>query len=156
MTTKIMDILLFNEQLEKIGALVRTQDNRITSDPLFVVEKKVLDYGYEDGYEDGYSWIDFDNDHDEADPDQHENLDRLWESGDVPSGWRKVGYKVRWEFVTCCLTEQGCKDFLRINGHNVGEARIYAYSGWRNHEWQAIRMAFINGVSVECNGRLTN
>jgi hypothetical protein len=148
MTEEILDTGLFNEESERIGELLRTQDNRITSDPLFVVEKKVLDYGYEDGYEEGYSWIDFDNDHYEADEGEHANLDRLDKNDDVPPGWRKVGYKVRWEFVTCCLTEQGCKDYLKINGHNVGESRIYAYSGWRNYEWQHVRKAFLNGAAV--------
>lgn len=44
-----------------------------------------------------------------------------------------------WEFVTACFTEQGCKDFIAINGHNLKEPRIYAKGSYRNYEYQAVR-----------------
>lgn len=150
MTEEILDIGLFNETSAQIGELLRTQDNRITSDPLFVVEKKVVVTGFDSDYADFFQWVDFENDYYEADEEQAKRLDEMLlnEPESIPAGWEKVGCRIHWQFVTCCLTEQGCKDFLKINGHNVGESRIYAYSGWRNYEWQHVRKAFLNGTSV--------
>ncbi len=130
---------LLNERLDELGALINTQNNRITSHPIFVIERRVRDYGYEADYVSDYAWIDYVND-DVADEGQHENLDAVFKEDGNVDGWVRAYYKDRWEFVTCCFTEDGCKDYLRINGHNVGESRIYVYSGWRNHEWQRIRM----------------
>ena len=71
-----------------VGELIRTQDNRITSNPIFVVEQK---------------------------------------RGNA------------WTFVTACLTEQGCKDYLAVDGHNLTNPRIYGPGGFRNQEWQNLR-----------------
>lgn len=139
------------DTINKIGELIRTQDNRFTSHPLFVVEKKVVDAGYEDGYADFYQWVDFENDYYEADEEEAAHLDAMLahDPESLPTGWAKIGCKIRWEFVTCCFTEQGCKDFLKVNGHNVGESRIYVYSGWRNYEWQDVREALQNNTLVQ-------
>ncbi len=141
-------------RLNEIGTLVNTQDNRITSHPVFVIEKKVRDFGYDADFASDYVWVDYGNDCNEADGEQHRNLDRIFsETGRSLDLWERCYYNIRWEFVTCCFTEQGCRDYLNINGHNVGESRIYVYSGWRNHEWQQVRAALMAGIQVinECS-----
>ena len=114
--------------LSKMGEALRTQNNRGTADPLFVVEKRRRDHGYQIGYADGYEWLDAENDYESADDDKAAELDRDEEEGDDTSAWVKTGYRDRWEFVTACLTEVGCKNYITANGHNLGETRIYAHS----------------------------
>jgi hypothetical protein len=142
------------DALKRIRTNLRTQDNRATSWPMFAVQQKRRDYGYDPDYSDHVVWIDQCNDCVEApteaecaksgyvlEPDEltHEQLEKQYqETGDEPDGWTRTSYVDRWEFVTACFTEQGCKDYLEINGHNLHEPRIYAYSGWRNYEWQTI------------------
>lgn len=99
----------------EIAALIErlhTQDNRITDNPLFAVQQRRRVYGVDEERRDGV----------EADADG------------MP-----CGYVDRWEFVTGCMTEQGCKDFIRVNGHNLNEPRIYAYGSYRNAEFIALR-----------------
>lgn len=142
------------EHLKLVRRNLRTQDNRATSWPMFAVQQKRRDYGYDPDYTDNIAWIDQYNDYGKApteaecaasgyvpEPDEptHEQLDKKYEeTGDEPDGWTRTGYVDRWEFVTACFTEQGCKDYLEIDGHNLNEPRIYVYSGWRNYEWQNV------------------
>lgn len=113
------------EEAEKIAKRLREQDNRITEAPIFVVEQKRRIYGVDSDYTDRFVWVD---------PDGCEN------ASDTPrKGWRKVGYVEVWDFATACLTEAGCEEYLRVNGHNLTEPRIHAYSGWRNSEWKGLR-----------------
>jgi hypothetical protein len=59
-----------------------------------------------------------------------------------------VGYIDRWEYVTACFTEKGCQDFIAIEGHNLGETRIYADNSYRNNEYREIR-DFILSIVLE-------
>lgn len=45
----------------------------------------------------------------------------------------------QWCYVTACFTQGGCEDYIRINGHNHGEVRIYADGSFRNEEYQIVR-----------------
>ena len=111
---------------EDIGARIRTQDNRITSHPIFVVEQKreyIVDPDY---YGARSKWVD----------------DEGIETKPKAKGYRHIYVHDVWEFVTACFTEQGCKDYLESNGHNLRDPRIYVHSGFRNTEWQNIRAMF--------------
>jgi len=142
------------DQLLSIGENLRTQDNRITDAPMFVVQQKVRDYGYDDDYADNWEWISQKN----GDPAVINNprlaarLDRIWEHGDqdcLKDKYHRVGYRDRWEFVTACFTEQGCKDYLAQDRHNLGrEVRIYAAGSYRNVEFRVIRN-FLMDMRVE-------
>ena len=92
-----------NRELRAIGESIRTQDNRMTNEPIFVVEQKR-----------GRHWV----------------------------------------FATACFTEQGCKDYLAANGHNLKSPRVYVYSGYRNAEWIALRAALKARPSDEVTGLL--
>jgi len=125
-------------KLEEIGKLIKTQDNRITDQPMFIVQQKVRDYGYDSDYTDDYIWYS-NEDAMEASSEQAYNLDNDTFSDEYDHEWEKKYYIERWEFVTACFTEQGCKNYLKINGHNLREPRIYAEGSYRNNEFQAVR-----------------
>ncbi|EEV6434308.1 ead/Ea22-like family protein, partial [Escherichia coli] len=121
-----------------IGENIRTQDNRITSDPMFCVYQKreiVVDADYD---YDRIVWVDEDGN--EANKRQSRRLELLHENfREPPEKWRRVAVKDIDEFVTCCFTEQGCKDYLAANGHNLRLPFIYVKSGFRNAEYIGIR-----------------
>ena len=136
--------------IKKIGDLIKTQDNRITDQPIFVVEKSVMiitdpDYGY-----DAEEWINTESgDYEQADDVHSIVLNEMESKGDDIGEWKKFYLKEVWEFVTACFTEQGCKDYLESNGHNIGKSRIYAYGSYRNKEYQAVRNYLISISKIE-------
>lgn len=42
--------------MQAIGERLRTQDNRITESPMFCVQEKVRDYGYDPAWRDDICW----------------------------------------------------------------------------------------------------
>ncbi len=131
--------------LQRIGELVRTQDNRCTSDPLFLVQEKKRIYGMDGDYCDDYEWLCEDDHEHVADRIERAGLDALAERGEDVTGWEKIHYVETWEFVTVCFTEQACKDYILANGHNLNEPRIYAVSAYRNREMIAV-MDFLKSL----------
>jgi hypothetical protein len=105
-----------------ISERLRTQDNRCTSSPMFCLQIKVRDIGYDPHYADGNTaWIDMQSgDYEEVEPETE--------------GAEEFGYKERWETVMVAFTEEGLNDYMRQDGHNVrcrahnGETRIYVES----------------------------
>jgi hypothetical protein len=138
-------VLVVPPELLRMGELVRTQDNRITSHPVFVVEQVRRVYGVDQESSDGRMWYDprAVESYDDAGKLERD-AERATEGG-KPIEWQLGYYKETWEFVTACFTEQGCNDFIAANGHNLKEPRIYAYSAWRNQEWQRLR-AFLESL----------
>lgn len=130
-----------------IGENIRTQDNRITSDPMFCVYQKreiVVDADYD---YDRIVWVDEDGN--EANKSQSRRLELLHENfREPPEKWRRVAVKDIDEFVTCCFTEQGCKDYLAVNGHNLRLPFIYVKSGFRNAEYIGIRN-WLAGIRIK-------
>lgn len=125
--------------IEHIGKLICTQDNRCTSDPLFIVQQKKRICGMHSDYCDNYVWQKKDDWQHVADRIEHAGLDALTEKGEDVTGWEKVYYTNQWEFVTACFTEQACKDYIAENSHNLNEPRIYAATLYRNREMIAVR-----------------
>ncbi|EMJ6558544.1 ead/Ea22-like family protein [Escherichia coli] len=130
-----------------IGENIRTQDNRITSDPMFCVYQNreiVVDADYD---YDRIVWVDEDGN--EANKRQSRRLELLHENfREPPEKWRRVAVKDIDEFVTCCFTEQGCKDYLAANGHNLRLPFIYVKSGSRNAEYIGIRN-WLAGIRIK-------
>ncbi|ELR7764372.1 ead/Ea22-like family protein [Escherichia coli] len=130
-----------------IGENIRTQDNRITSDPMFCVYQKreiVVDADYD---YDRIVWVDEDGN--EANKRQSRRLELLHENfREPPEKWRRVAVKDIDEFVTCCFTEQGCKDYLAANSHNLRLPFIYVKSGFRNAEYIGIRN-WLAGIRIK-------
>lgn len=129
------------DELKEIGRLIATQDNRCTDQPMFIVQQKRA-YVTEDGYNDCYyEWRETTSgDYSIASPQKRVHLEKYFEEhGCAPDGWMRFAMFDTWEFVTACFTEQGCKEYLRINGHNLNEPRIYADGSFRNHEYRTLR-----------------
>lgn len=124
-------------KIAAIIELLHTQDNRITAHPLFAVRQKRIVYGLHEDYATEHRWVDGDGECCEEDAKRYEAMDETGE--EIPDGVRRLGLIEKWEFVTGCMTEQGCKDFIACNGHNLNEPQIYAYSGYRNAEFIALR-----------------
>jgi len=124
------------EKMKRVGDLLRTQDNRITAAPIFIVQEKVRVYGFDPSYSDDSVWIDMENDYVEATEDEAIELELGTLEGE---GWQEVYYKDEWRYVTACFTEQGCKDFIAADGHNHGELRVYADGSHRNQEFRTVR-----------------
>lgn len=113
-------------EISEIAKRLRCQDNRCTAEPMFCVQKKVRDIGYIPDYCEDTVWINMQSgDFEETEPHA--------------KGSEEFGYKERWETVMVAFTEEGCKDYLRQNGHNLGETRIYVESFRRCDEMIAVR-----------------
>jgi len=125
-------------RMREIGHLIATQDNRITDQPMFIVQQKQCIYGVDEGYTDLYHWCHKDGEG-IADAVLAARLEEKEGAGRSTGKWEKIGYVEIWEFVTACFTEQGCIDYLRRNGHNLKETRIYAEGSFRNEEFRAVR-----------------
>jgi len=130
-----------NDEILKIGKLLQTQDNHATAHPLFVVQKKCRDMGYESDYTDDYCWAFSDGpDCVIADPDEVLRLEQLDSVGKITDEeWQKVYYIDRWDFVTACFTAQSCKEFIENNKHRYGELRMFVDTAHHNPEWKLIR-----------------
>lgn len=128
-------------ELLAIANNIATQDNRITSHPVFAVQQIREYVGHPDYNSDRIVWTrDHYGEHIEIDSELRiKRLEELHKWGREVEGYTRHSMIRVWEFVTCCFTEAGAKEFIRINGHNLKEPRIYVYSGWRNEEWQMIR-----------------
>jgi len=142
-----------NEVLRDLAEQLRTQDNAITENPIFVVQQRRRLYGYnsdEYSQEDcvvGIEWFS-DEYQDEADEAQHKAFQAYWrEHHEEPEGWRRVGYIDLWEFVQPFLTRKGAEKFIAENRHNLKSPRVYVESGYRNGEWKFLR-EFIQGVGA--------
>lgn len=137
--------------IKTIADNIREQDTRGTFEPLFVVQQKVRTWGVDLAWTDTYEWIDADDWELRPTPQQRSDLERSGSIGD--DRWHKVGYKDRWEFVTACLTELGCEEFIRAHGHNLNEPRIDCVSLHGNEEMIAVRDMFSdNKIILTCDG----
>lgn len=122
------------DDLLAIGDRIRTQDNRITDQPMFCVQKLVADTGYDPCYCDNECWW------------NPELCEVAFDNEPEGDGWDgPFGYKLRWEDVMVAFTEQGCEEYLELDGHNIrhgahqGKARIYVKSFNRCPEMITVR-----------------
>ena len=132
------DVLKF---LLSITERLNTQDNQCTADPMFCVQEKKRDVGYDSAYSDNVCWVECGGE--EIIYDDDKGFKR-------PTGyeWEKFGYRDRWETVMVAFTEEGCKEYIRQNGHNHrGELKIYVESFRRCPEMIGIRNFLISLAS---------
>ncbi len=113
-------------ELLEIAKRLKSQDNRCTVDPMFCVQEKTREIGFDAGYTDDTVWMDMESgDCQEVEPNT--------------AGAKEFGYKDTWVTVMVAFTEEGCKEYLRLNGHNHrGETQIYVESFRRCPEMIAI------------------
>ena len=128
-----------NNKLREIGQEINTQNNRATSDPIFMVQQEVVQYGLDPDYAEDMVWFDT-NEFCEA--DEEESL-KLYENYDIdleqPDGWDLTGKLTSWEVVQPFFTEKAAQRYIDSNKHNLNNPRIYVISAYRNDEFQAIR-----------------
>ena len=133
--------------LAPIGRLIASQSNRSTANPMFAVLEKRETITLDTHHHDRIVWVRKDDGSVEADERTHERLELLYEDGREPKEWDRYAMLETDVFVTACFTEQGCKDYLACNGHNLRMPFIYAFGSYRNAEYNLIRDALI-GISA--------
>ncbi|MED6028518.1 hypothetical protein [Klebsiella pneumoniae] len=132
-------------ELYTIGELIRTQDNRITDQPMFVVFQKREIIGSDEHSPSRICWV---WDGEEVSELRAKRLEALYQDGRDTRGYNRYAMQEVDEFVTPCFTEHGCKDYLRQNGHNLRLPYIYACGSFRNNEYQLVRN-WLAGIKVE-------
>ncbi|HBZ2448283.1 DNA-binding protein [Klebsiella pneumoniae] len=132
-------------ELYTIGELIRTQDNRITDQPMFVVFQKREIIGSDEHSPSRICWV---WDGEEVSELRAKRLEALYQDGRDTRGYDRYAMQEVDEFVTACFTEHGCKDYLRQNGHNLRLPYIYACGSFRNNEYQLVRN-LLAGIKVE-------
>ena len=123
-----------------ISKRLNTQDNRSTTEPMFCLQIKVRDVGYDAAYAGETVWINTESgDYEETEPNA--------------PGAQEFGYVDRWETVMVAFTEQGIADYMDKDGHNVkrrayrGETRVYVESFMRCDEMVRIRHALMSNAN---------
>ena len=134
-------------ELYTIGELIRTQDNRITDQPMFVVFQKREIIGSDEHSPSRICWV---WDGEEVSELRAKRLEALYQDGRDTRGYDRYAMQEVDEFVTACFTEHGCKDYLRQNGHNLRLPYIYACGSFRNNEYQLVRN-WLAGIKVEAD-----
>lgn len=126
-------------QLRNIAEKLKTQDNRCTCNPMFCLQIKVRDRGYDPEYSEDTIWIDMESgDYQEVEPNTE--------------GAEEVGYKDRWETVMVAFTEQGLLGYMEKDGHNIvrraynGEVRLFVESFSRCAEMILIRKLLMSDM----------
>lgn len=122
--------------LKSIGELTRTQDNCCTDQPIFVVFEKREIIGSEDHSPDRIVWV---WESEEVSETRARRLELLHQGCRDTRGYDRYAVQEIDVFVTACFTEQGCKDYLQRNGHNLRQPFIYAAGSFRNNEYQTVR-----------------
>ena len=131
--------------VEEIGQRLLTQDNQITSDPIFLVQQLHRQLGLDIRYCDVRTWLNSDSE--EVDRETAERLNAAVNSTElsypekceVTDGYEEIGYVDTWEYVTTCFTNAAAEEYIEANAHNLKKPRVYVASGYRNHEWNAVR-----------------
>jgi hypothetical protein len=130
--------VLDSPTLREIGERIRTQDNRCTADPIFQVRVRRRIYGMDPQWMHEPVWIDTEDGAREVEPpDDPDN---------PPEFVIQTGCIDVWEVKMVAFTEEGCKEHLRLNGHNYRhfqEVEIYADYLNRCPEMIAIRNALM-------------
>lgn len=124
------------ESLKVIGELIRMQDNRITDQPMFVVFEKQEIIGSDEHSPSRIVWT---WEGEEVEELRGKRLELLHQDGRDTRGYDRYAMQEIEVFVTTCFTEQGCKDFLHLNGHNLRQPFIYAAGSYRNNEFRTLR-----------------
>ena len=66
------------EDMATIGQLLRTQDNRITADPFFIVQERQRSYGVDTAYDPEIAWL-YSDESIEVDAAQAKRLEKKYQ-----------------------------------------------------------------------------
>ncbi len=122
--------------LLEIAHKLRTQDNRITSEPLFCVFQKRRIWGMDPDYAEQWVWLDKDADRSEVDESEVE-LDEF--DDPVKDNYEKAYYIEVDEFVNAHLTDEAAKLYIAQNHYKLKKPFTYVTSQYRCHEYIQLR-----------------
>jgi hypothetical protein len=137
--------------LREMRELLATQDNLSTAEPVFVVQERRWDCGYDLDYCDNVAWVDGEGGEPVTAVNNAALFSKLesWHRGELAAldgdeegreeFWTRTGYVERWEFVQPFLTRAAAEEFRATQAHNLGVTRIYVESAYRNPEWRTLR-----------------
>lgn len=149
--------------------------DHITADPIFVVEKKVRDYGFEEDYADKFTYIQADEEFEDlgefyncCDDDEQERIDRFSQDLTrccflgigviseqeevlkcVYDDFYKVRYKERWERINFHFTKEGAETFIMRKKHDYPLGlRVFVDTQVYCWEYQEIIEGLLEGKIV--------
>lgn len=128
--------------LEELARLLGSQDNRITADPIFMVQERQRTCGIDPVWGGEVVWLYDDAEYTrESAPEEFAKLEAEYaETGEEKEDWTRTGYVERWEHIQPFLTESAANSYIKRNAHRYGRPlRVYVESAYRNPEWQLIR-----------------
>ena len=135
--------------IREMGERLRTQDNRITADPLFCVFQKRTIVVPDEYDHECIEWFSGD-DQCTADEEEAERLEELrsdmesdyWHEDTIPldgKEFRRIAVAEYDEFVTASFTEDDANDHIRMNGHNLRKPFVFVTSLYRTPEMIELR-----------------
>lgn len=124
------------EALRELCENMRTQDNRGTHLPIFMVQERVRECGFSEDFSENRCWLLEGSLHT---ADEKAEIDAEQAADEGALDWTETGYRDRWQHVQPFLTEAAAQRYIDDNRHNLTEPRIYAESGYRNREWELLR-----------------
>lgn len=130
--------------LQEISHNLKTQSNDCTSLPMFVVQTRRRIYGMDTEYSEDIVWL-YADEAVEVDADTRKHLEEMYQNNHTINGdlclddYTRTAYIDIFEMATVCFTRKGAEDYIKVNGHNLTDPRIYTESGWRNKEFETIR-----------------
>lgn len=136
------------DELYAIAENLRTQDNRCTDQPMFAVMQKREIIGSDDHSPSRIVWC---WDGEEVSELRASRLEALHQGCRDTRGYDRYAMQEIDEFVTACFTEQGCRDYLERDGHNLRLPFIYAFGSFRNSEYQFVRK-WLAGITLVVGG----
>lgn len=146
------DLLVQPQHFLRLGAALRTQDNRCTSYPMYIVRDRRKSFC--DGSDaDITTWLDKIGC--EVGSALEEKLDDLMYAGTgynyeenaityAGNTYVRAYYRVTHEYVTTCLTQDGADSYIRRNAHNLHDPYVYVASGHDNDEWRILRAMLLH------------
>jgi len=135
--------------IREMGERLRTQDNRITADPLFCVFQKRTIVVPDEYDHECIEWFSGD-DQCTAEEEEAERLEELrsdmesdyWHEDTIPldgKEFRRIAVAEYDEFVTASFTEDDANDHIRMNGHNLRKPFVFVTSLYRTPEMIELR-----------------
>jgi hypothetical protein len=142
-----------NKDITSIQKLLNNdlKDNdHYTEHPMFCLQIKRRDSGYDTSLSDNRCWYNYDLSEIVYDDDSVETKDDLNFDEDSSEWEGPYGYIDRWETVMIAFTQNGIDDYMKADGHNVkrrafrGNTRSYVESFHRCQEMINIRQFLLN------------
>lgn len=120
---------------------LKTQDNRATADPIFIVRHTERQYGFDPAFDGPVVWID--EECCEVSEEQAAELEKIWDENERDARlemYTRTSYLDIIHNVQPFFTEVGAKAYIEQNRHRLKrDPHVYVETAYRNYEWQMIR-----------------